>query len=80
MEKFYNTHKNVKINRGDYTGIVCGYKPNMVILAVEDYGAIKDRTWRRLDKDTYIDSQYKDAKYRYIYEDADYILKQLNLF
>ena len=80
MEQFYNKHKNVKVDRGTYSGVVCGYKSNMVILAVEDYSKVKDWTWRRLDKDTYIDPQYKDTKFRYIYEDADYILKQLNLF
>ena len=80
MKVMYNKLKGVTVDRGYYTGVVCGYKPNMIILAVENLKGIKDRTWRRLDKYTVVEDQYKDKKYRYIYEDVDYILKQEGKF
>ena len=79
MKKQYEKLKDILVTRQDYSGIVCGYKPNMIILAVEDWSRT-DRTWTKLDEETFIKDDYRDDKYRYIYEDVDYILKQIGEF
>ena len=73
MERVFNLCKGFKIVHPKYTGIVCGYTDNHFILAVET----KDdkNFWRKL-QNPYIMDEYKDVKYRYIFEDERELIKQ----
>jgi hypothetical protein len=78
MENLFNLYKGVLINHSNYKGIVCGYDDSRFILAVETNND-KGIFFRRLRKDdnAFILDEYKDHKYRYVYEDEREILKQM---
>jgi len=71
--KVYNIYKGKKIKQDDYTGYVCGYGLGRYILATESH---PNACFRRLDKDSYVDDEYKDKKYQYVYCDEATFLKQ----
>lgn len=77
MEHLFNLYKEKTIVHSNYSGVVCGYDDSRFILAVETYND-KGLFFRRLRKDdnAIILEEYKDAKYRYVYEDEREILKQ----
>ena len=75
MEKLFNQFKHMLIVHSKYQGHVCGYNDAHFILAVETTN--KD-FFRVLKKEFFILDEYKDAKYRYVYEDENAILKQIN--
>jgi len=56
-----------------YQGYVCGYNDAHIILAVET----KDdkNFWRKL-QNPFIMEEYKDTKYRYVFEDERELVKQ----
>ena len=74
MHKLFELFKNKLIIHSKYQGYVCGYNDAHFILAVETTN--KD-FFRVLKKEFFILDEYKDAKYRYIYEDENAILKQI---
>jgi hypothetical protein len=57
-----------------YKGHVCGYTDSHIILAVETEDT--KNFWRKLEN-PYIMEEYKDVKYRYIFEDERELIKQL---
>lgn len=63
MEKIYLKYKGKKINQG----ILCGYTQSHFILAVITDNA--DKFFRKFDdkSDVFIEEEYKDSKYRYVY-------------
>lgn len=73
MENLFNLFKELLIIHPNYKGIVCGYNDVNFILAVET----KDdkNFYRKLQYD-FILPEYKDTKYRYIYENESEILNQ----
>lgn len=73
MEILFNEYKDMLIVHDKYKGHVCGYNDSHIILAVET----KDdkNFWRKL-QNAYIAEEYKDAKYRYIFEDERELIKQ----
>ena len=73
MEKLFNQYKNMLVVHPNYKGYVCGYTPSHIILAVET----KDdkNFWRKLENPWIMD-EYKDVKYRYIFEDERELIKQ----
>ena len=75
MEELFELFKHTIITRPFYTGVVCGYKEDAFILAVES----KDTKefFRVTTKDTVILEEYQDHKYRYVYADESEIWKQL---
>jgi len=75
METLFNLYKGVLIVHPNYQGIVCGYNETHFILAVETKDI--NNFFRALKKDFFIDEEYKDAKYRYIFEDESTIIKQM---
>jgi hypothetical protein len=79
MEKLFNLYKGLLITHPNYKGVVCGYDDSRFILAVETHND-KSIFFRKLRKDdnVFVLDQYKDAKYRYVYEDEREILKQNN--
>jgi hypothetical protein len=78
MEKLFNLFKELLIVHTKYKGIVCGYDESRFILAVETTND-KDIFFKRLSKhdNIVILDIYKDAKYRYVYENESEILKQM---
>lgn len=75
MEKIFNQYKNMLIVHPGYQGYVCGYNDAHIILAIET----KDdkNFWRKLQSPIIMD-EYKDTKYRYVFEDERELIKQSN--
>lgn len=73
MKKIFEQYKNMRIVHDKYTGVVCGYNDSHIILAVET----KDdkNFWRKLENPVIME-EYKDVKYRYIFEDERELIKQ----
>lgn len=74
METVFNKYKNMLIVHPNYQGRVCGYNDSHVILAVETDN--KD-FFRKLQSPTIME-EYKDVKYRYVFEDERELIKQSN--
>jgi hypothetical protein len=77
MERLFNLYKEKTIVHTNYSGIVCGYDDSRFILAVETHDD-KGIFFRRLTKhdNAFILDEYRDSKYRYVYEDEREIIKQ----
>jgi len=76
MENLFNLYKGLLIIHSSYKGIVCGFDDSRFILAVETKDDNKFFRKFRKDDHAYIMEEYKDSKYRYIYENESEILKQ----
>ena len=72
MEKVFNQFKNMLIVHPKYKGYVCGYNDSHVILAIES----TSKDFFRKMQNPYIMEEYKDAKYRYAFEDERELIKQ----
>ena len=72
METIFNKYKNMLVIHNKYRGHVCGYNDSHIILAVETDS--KD-FFRKLQNPFIID-EYKDIKYRYVFEDERELIKQ----
>lgn len=74
METLFQKYKGSLIVHDKYKGEVCGFNETHFILAVET----KDESnfFRRLKKDFFIEEEYRELKYRYIFEDESTIIKQ----
>jgi len=75
MEKLFNLYKEFVITHPKYKGVVCGYNDSHIILAVETKD---DKNFFRKLQNPYIMEEYKDTKYRYIFEDERELIKQSN--
>ena len=75
MEKVFNRYKNMLVEHKNYKGKVCGYNDSHIILAVET----KDdkNFWRKL-QNPFIMEEYRDSKYRYVFENESELIKQYN--
>lgn len=73
MEHLFNEYKNMLVVHKKYKGYVCGYTDCHIILAVETDDT--KNFWRKL-QNPYIMDEYKDSKYRYIFEDERELIKQ----
>lgn len=73
MEKVFEKFKNMLIVHDKYQGHVCGYTPSHIILAVETKD---DKNFFKKLQNPIIMDEYKDSKYRYIYEDERELIKQ----
>jgi len=74
MEIPFNKFKGTVIIHPKYTGVVCGYTNNHFILAVETKD---DKNFFRKLENPFILDEYKDSKYRYIFENESEIEKQI---
>jgi hypothetical protein len=72
METVFNKYKNMLVVHDKYQGYVCGYNDAHIILAVETKS---DNFFRKL-QNPYILEEYKDTKYRYVFEDERELIKQ----
>lgn len=67
MLRIYSKLKNKVVKYPTYSGIVCGYTENRLILATEDNPR---SSFRKFEKGgAFIEEQFKDSKYRYVYAD-----------
>lgn len=73
MENLFNLFKGFMIHHPTYSGVVCGYNHDHFILAVET----TSKDFSRKLESPYIMEQYKDTKYRYVFENESEILKQM---
>lgn len=73
MEKLFEKFKNMLVVHPKYQGRVCGYNDAHFILAVETKD---DKNFFRKLQNPYIMEEYKDTKYRYIFEDERELIKQ----
>ncbi len=73
MEEIYEELKGTLVVHDNYQGVVCGYNDTHFILAIETKD--ENKFFRRLKKDFYIENEFKDLKYRYIFEDERTIVK-----
>lgn len=73
MEKLFNQFKNMLVVHPKYQGYVCGYNESHFILAVETKD---DKNFFRKLQNPFIMEEYKDIKYRYVYEDERELIKQ----
>jgi hypothetical protein len=72
METVFKKYKNKLVVHPRYQGYVCGYTDAHIILAVETRS---DNFFRKL-QNPIIMEEYKDAKYRYAFEDERELIKQ----
>ena len=72
MEKVFNQYKNMLVVHKGYQGRVCGYNDAHIILAVET----DSKDFFRKLQSPYIMEEYKDVKYRYVFEDERELIKQ----
>ena len=73
MEKLFEKFKNMLVVHKNYQGRVCGYNDAHFILAVETDDT---KNFFRKLQNPYIMEEYKDTKYRYIFEDERELIKQ----
>jgi len=78
MRRLFDQYKNTVVTHPNYSGVVCGYDDSRLILAVETHDD-KSIFFRRLRKDdnVFILDEYKESKYRYVYEDESVILRKI---
>jgi len=74
MENLFNLFKGFIITHPTYSGVVCGYNHDHFILAVETKD---DKNFFRKMENPHIMEEYKDTKYRYVFENESEILKQM---
>jgi len=74
MERLFKQYKNMLVVYPKYQGHVCGYNDSHFIIAVETKS---DNFFRKIEN-PYIMDEYKDTKYRYIFEDESQLIKQFN--
>jgi len=72
MEKVFNQFKNMLVVHLKYKGHVCGYNDSHIILAIET----TNKDFSRKLQNPYIMEEYKDVKYRYVFEDERELIKQ----
>lgn len=78
MRRLFDQYEKTIVVHPNYSGVVCGYDDSRLILAVETNND-KGIFFRRLTKydNAFILDEYRDSKYRYVYEDESTILKQI---
>ena len=72
MKQIFEKYKNMQVKHVNYTGYVCGYNDSHIILAVES----TSKDFSRKLQNPYIMEEYKDVKYRYVFEDERELIKQ----
>lgn len=75
MERIYKQIRLKELTYPDYSGVICGYVENMFILATLSK---TDKSFRKFDKraEPFIEEQYKDHKFRYVWADEAEVIKQ----
>lgn len=75
MEIVYKKYSGKQVKYpGEVEGIIVGYCDNNLIAACDS--CHPTYSFRRLDKNTYIDENYKESKWRYFYVNESTMLRQ----
>lgn len=65
MEVIYNKYKGLRVVQGGIEGVVCGFTPDNLLLAIEQH---PDYSFRKFGKEEhFIEEGFKEKKYRYCY-------------
>ncbi|HSE99759.1 MAG TPA: hypothetical protein VLA48_02595 [Nitrososphaeraceae archaeon] len=76
MKILYDKYRKKSVKyEGGIEGIIVGFCDNNLIATCEE-GCNPSYSFRRLDKNTFIDEKYRDSKYRYFYVTESTMLKQ----
>ncbi len=75
MEILFNEFKEFEIVHPTYKGKICGYNDEHFILAVE--ASSSAYCFRRLPKESFVLEEYRDNRYKYVYENESEIIKQM---
>lgn len=75
MSLVYKKFKGFKVKHQSYSGTVCGINSDKILAATEDSPACAFKK-SELDKDTFIEEEYRDKKYTYFYCDESSLIKQ----
>lgn len=73
MKLAYEKLKGLKVTHNETEGMLAGFCHDRLIAATLTN---PHYSFRRLEKDTFIEEEYKDAKYRYFYCSESFIEKQ----
>lgn len=76
MERVFNQYKELEIVHPKYKGVVCGYNDEHFILAIKASSSAYG--FRKLPKESIVMEEYKDSKYKYVYENETELIKQAN--
>lgn len=75
MKILYDKYKFKSVKYpNNIEGLIVGYSDNNLIATCETCNP--SYSFRRLDKNTFIDEKYRDSKYRYFYVTESTMLKQ----
>lgn len=66
MQKIFEKLKGQQLSYPQYTGVVCGYSSNMLILATMDK---PECAFKKVNKDSYVEDYYRGEDFRYVYAD-----------
>lgn len=76
MKSIYEKYKGKEIKNNLYSGIVVGYNEDKLILAVEGNPV---PSFKKLDKDAYVEDYYRADNNRFCYSDERSIEKYLGI-
>lgn len=74
MKPVYELYKGKEIKANNYSGIIVGYNQEYIILATRD---TPTAAFKKLDKTSYVDPEYKHEMWNYVYGSESYIEKYL---
>lgn len=75
MSIVYKKYKGFKVKHDSYEGIVAGFNLTKILCATEQNPQCAFKK-SELDKESYIEEEYKDRKYTYFYCDENSLVKQ----
>ena len=67
MKQVFEKHKYEIVVQNGVNLVVCGYTDNQIIGATKK--EVKDRTWTKLDRGSYVLPTYEGSNYIYINEE-----------
>lgn len=75
MNRVYRVIKGKELKYHDYSGLIVGYVSDKFILATTDK---TEKSFRKFDKRDipFIEEEYKDSKFKYIWLDESDVYKQ----
>ena len=77
MDRVYKELRGKVIRYDGYEGVVCGYSDGRYLAATMTKPMCSFR--KKVEKDTFIEEEYKDVKYRYFYMNEADMIKQQKL-
>lgn len=66
MDKVYQKYRLKEVTNNGYTGTLVGFSEDRFLLAAEEKDA-PSYSFRRLDKGSFVEEEYRDKRFRYWY-------------